>query len=209
MVRHLVQLKLRLTWNGFRADVQRRFGLPIATGFLVALGWWLGTAHYRTASALLETHPEAIPDYLGWAALFAFLIWVTLPVIIFPLDENLDPQQLAVLPISSRQIITGLAVASFVAPSVFIPLIFLAANAGILTEAWWMAIPASLVYMALLAVGSQLFSTIMSAILRTRRDATSQRSWCWVSPPARSCSIARSARRSTERAWPPPLPPTQ
>ena len=169
MVRHLVQLKARLTWNGVRADVQRRFGLPIATGLLISLGWWLAAAHHRATSTLAQNEPGAIPGYLGWAALFFFLIWITLPVVIFPLDENLDPQQLAVLPISSRQMVTGLAAASLVAPSVFIPLLLLIANARILAEAWWMAIPASLVYMGLLAVGGQLFSATMSAILRTRR----------------------------------------
>ena len=169
MVRHLVRLKALLTWNGARSDVQRRFGLPIATVLLILLGWWLAAAHYRTASTLAETDPTAIPGYLGWTALFVFFLWIALPVVIFPLDENLDPQRLAVLPISSGQMVTGLAAASFVAPSVFIPLLLLTANARILTEAWWMAIPASLVYMSLLAVGGQLFSAIMSAILRTRR----------------------------------------
>jgi ABC-2 type transport system permease protein len=39
----------------------------------------------------------------------------------------------------------------------------------VLGQGWWMALPASLVYLGLLAVGSQLFSAAISAILRTRR----------------------------------------
>jgi ABC-2 type transport system permease protein len=106
---------------------------------------------------------------LGWVALFTFLAWVTLPVIIFPLDENLDPQQLALLPITPNQMLTGLVAASFIAPSTVIPLLLLGSNAAILGAGWWMIVPASIVFLALLAVGSQLFSASISAILRTRR----------------------------------------
>ena len=52
MVRQLVWLKARLTWNGVRSDRQRRFGLPIATGLLLWLGIWLATSHYETATEL-------------------------------------------------------------------------------------------------------------------------------------------------------------
>jgi hypothetical protein len=43
------------------------------------------------------------------------------------------------------------------------------ANAGVLIQGWWMILPASVVYVGLLSVGSQLFSSTVSAILRTRR----------------------------------------
>ena len=36
MVRQLVELKARLTWNGIRNDVQRRIGFPVA---MVLLSW--------------------------------------------------------------------------------------------------------------------------------------------------------------------------
>ncbi|MEE9177522.1 MAG: hypothetical protein V3U46_03735, partial [Acidimicrobiia bacterium] len=99
MVRQLVELKARLTWNGVRHDVQRRFGFPIATILLAWLSLWLARLHIDAANSLASTNIAALNQYLGWAALFFFLAWITLPVIIFPLDENLDPQQLAVLPI--------------------------------------------------------------------------------------------------------------
>ena len=169
MVRRLAGLKARLTWNGFRADVQRRFGLPIALILLTWLGVWLAGAHLDTARALEAESSEALANYLGWAALFAFLAWVALPVIIFPLDENLDPQQLAVLPISANQMVAGLVAASMVAPSTVIPLLLLGANAVILADGWWMVLPASLVFLGLMALGGQLFSSAISGILRTRR----------------------------------------
>ena len=166
MVRNLVGLKARLTWNGVRTDVQRRFGFPIAIILLSWAGWYLANSLVSTAKALPAA---ALPNYMGWVALLFFAAWVTLPVIIFPLDENLDPQQLAVLPITHRQMIMGLGVASLVAPATVVPIIVLTANVSVLRLGWWMALPASLVYLGLLAVGSQLFSASISAVLRTRR----------------------------------------
>ncbi|HSO50621.1 MAG TPA: hypothetical protein VLS86_08735, partial [Acidimicrobiia bacterium] len=121
MVRHLVGLKARLTWNGFRSDLQRRIGLPVALGLLTWAGIWLAGAHHRTALLLADASPQALGPYLAWSALFLFLIWVTLPVIIFPLDENLDPQQLANLPITPNRMVAGLASASLIAPSTVVP----------------------------------------------------------------------------------------
>jgi len=168
VVLRLARLKARLTWNGVRADVQRRFGLPVALILLTWLGVWLANAHLESARAL-QASPEALANYMGWGALFAFLAWVALPVVIFPLDENLDPQQLALLPITPNQMVGGLVAASFIAPSTVIPLLLIGSNTMSLSGGWWMALPASLVFVGLLAVGSQLFSGAISAVLRTRR----------------------------------------
>ncbi|HSM44382.1 MAG TPA: hypothetical protein VK969_05125, partial [Acidimicrobiia bacterium] len=166
MVRNLVGLKARITWNGIRHDTQRRFGFPIATLLLGWAGWYLASRYLAAAQGLDQ---RALSSLAGWAALLFFAGWVTLPVIIFPLDENLDPQQLAVLPITHRELVVGLAAASFVAPATVVPILALGANAVVLRDGWWMVIPASLVFLGLLAVGSQLFSATISAILRTRR----------------------------------------
>jgi len=166
VVRHLIGLKARLTWNGVRHDTQRRFGFPVATLLLGWVGWYLATGLVETAATL---DGESLSNFMGWAALLFFAAWVTLPVIIFPLDENLDPQQLAVLPVSHREMVTGLAAASFVAPATVVPILVLGANATVLSAGWWVMAPAYLVYLGLLAVGSQLFSAAVSAILRTRR----------------------------------------
>jgi len=166
VVRTLVGLKARLTWNGIRHDVQRRFGFPIATLLLGWAGWYLATGLVSATNGLDQ---DALANVMGWAALLFFAAWITLPVIIFPLDENLDPQQLAVLPASDTQIVTGLAAASFVAPATLVPIMVLAANTAVLRDGWWMVIPASLVFLGLLAIGAQLFSAAISAVLRTRR----------------------------------------
>lgn len=169
MVRQLVDLKARLTWNGFRHDTQRRFGLPIATLLIGWLAVYAARSHLAVLRELEALNREATLEYMGWAALLLFLVWVTLPVVIFPLDENLDPQQLALLPITGGQMVTGLAAASLVAPTTMVPLAALTANAVALPAGGWMLVPASLVYLGLITVGSQLFSAAISAILRTRR----------------------------------------
>jgi ABC-2 type transport system permease protein len=56
-----------------------------------------------------------------------------------------------------------------VAPATIVPVLVLGASTVVLADGWWMMVPAYLVYLGLLAVGSQLFSAAISAILRTRR----------------------------------------
>lgn len=169
MVRELVALKARLTWNGIRADRQRRIGLPAATLLLGWLGLWLARSHLETARALADTAPAALGEYLAWSSLLLFAVWVTLPVVIFPLDENLDPQQLALLPLTPNRLVVGLAAAGLVAPSTVVPLLVLASNTLVLDGSWWMAVPSAAVYLGLLVVGGQLFSAAISAVLKTRR----------------------------------------
>jgi ABC-2 type transport system permease protein len=166
VVRNLVGLKARLTLNGVRHDTQRRFGFPVATLLLGWAGWYFATGYLQATRGL---DGDALANAAGWAALLFFAGWITLPVIIFPLDENLDPQQLAGLPIGHRDLVIGLAAASFVAPATVVPVFVLGANSVVFSAGWWMIVPASLVYIGLLAVGSQLFSSAISAILRTRR----------------------------------------
>ncbi|MGH8949072.1 MAG: hypothetical protein ACRDXF_09470, partial [Acidimicrobiia bacterium] len=66
MVFELIELKARLTWNGFRHDRQRRIGLPGATILLGWLGLWLAQAHYQNIVLLQQTDPAALPHYLAW-----------------------------------------------------------------------------------------------------------------------------------------------
>ena len=219
MVHHFVELKARLTWNGVRHDVQRRFGFPIAAILLTWLGVWLAVKHLSTAELLELGSSGAFSNYLGWAALFFFLAWITLPVVIFPLDENLDPQQLAVLPISGTQMVKGLAAASLVAPATVVPIAFLVGNGIALSEGWWMLVPASAVYVGLLIVGSQLFSAAISAILRSRRGrdvatflvlglaAGSFFLYRTVSQTIGSLGLAEAATQNTVMEWSLLIPP--
>ncbi len=166
MVAQLVQLKLRLLWNGLKADWQRRFGFPatmiaLAVGAVFLAGRYLDTVGSLTAYARIE--------FTLWAALGFFALWVTLPVVIFPLDENLDPAQFAMAPVPPLQFITGLGLAALIAPSVVVPLIVLGTNVAIHVSVLPVAIWSSLLFLVLMIVSGQLFTTVISAVLRTRR----------------------------------------
>lgn len=166
MARRLAWLKARLLWNGLRADWQRRVGLPATMGLLGWGAWKLMTWHsesFRTLS------PDAAAEFSGWAALAFFLVWVALPVVIFPIDEHLDPAQFSLSPLNGRQLVTGLAVASLVSPSMVMPAVAFGANIWEWRQVWPIAVVSSLLMLAMLVIGGQLFTTAISAVLRTRR----------------------------------------
>ncbi len=166
MVRRLAWLKWRLLWNGLRKDRQRRIGFPIAVALI---GW----AAWTAASGFLEVYGgldgEVGAQYSLWAALALFMVWVSLPVVIFPLDENLDPEQFALAPVPPVKLVTGLGVSALIAPSVVIPLITMGANVVAFRQVWPVALMAGVVMTVLLIVSGQLFTTLISAILHSKR----------------------------------------
>jgi hypothetical protein len=92
------------------------------------LGWvsWFLVDQFRATMATLGT--DARLEFTLWGALLFWLVWVALPVVIFPLDENLDPAQFSFAPIGPGQLVAGLAISALIAPSVVIPLIVLGAD---------------------------------------------------------------------------------
>lgn len=166
MVAQLVQLKVRLLWNGLRADWQRRIGFPATMIVLAGGAVFLAGRYSETMEGLASA---ARPGFTHWAALGFFALWVTLPVVIFPLDENLDPAQFALAPIPPVQFIGGLALAAMIAPSVVVPIIVLGTNVSLHATAFAAAVWSSVLFFALMIVSGQLFTTVISAVLRTRR----------------------------------------
>lgn len=168
MVGHLVWLKSRLLWNGLKADRQRRVGLPVAV-LLLAAGAIALTRLY--AGSLESLSPSAAAGLALWAGLGFYVLWVVLPVVIFPLDENLDPAQFALAPVPSVSLLGGMAASALVAPSAAGLLILLGANAALLADgaAVAMGVVASGVFLLLLVVSGQLFTTVVSAVLKSRR----------------------------------------
>lgn len=166
MARRLAWLKLRLLVNGLRADRQRRIGFPLS---VVLLGWVsLNLAgDYRATMAGLTG--AARGEVALWAGLGLFAVWVALPVVIFPLDETLDPARFALLPVRRHQLLTGLAMASLIAPSVVIPLTLLGANLSVFFSVLPAAIVSGVLMLALMIVAGQLFTTTLSAVFRSRR----------------------------------------
>lgn len=165
MVVRLLWLKTRLFWNGLRADPQRRVGLPATFLALAAAAWYLQDLYRRTMEGLGEA---AALEFSLWAALGFFLVWVTLPVVVFPLDEHLDPAQFALAPIPSGRLVTGLAAAGLASPSMVVPLVLLGTNLVVFRRVFGAALLAGLLYLGLLVIAGQLFTAAVSAVLRTR-----------------------------------------
>lgn len=166
MVRELVGLKARMFWNGLRSDRQRMIGLPLIVALVTWIGWRLAGANLATLRAIPA---DAAVEYLAWAATIAFVGWAALPVVVFPLDESLDPQQLATLPVPRPRLAAGLIAASFVAPPVIAALAIVGSTVAFRPGIVLFALPVAAVYLVMLAVGAQALSTVMSAVLHTRR----------------------------------------
>ena len=175
MVAQLVGLKWRLLLNGLRADVQRRIGLPLLIAFLLGITWWMAGAYRTGAAAAAEISPKALTELSLWAVLIGWLVWTTLPVILFPLDETLSPMKFSLLPIPDRDLILGLAAAALVTPPIVAPLIMLATNLDIFfsASALVVGIVGSALIMGHMVVATQSFSALITAILRTRRGRDS------------------------------------
>lgn len=165
MVVRLAWLKVRLLWNGLRRDWQRRVGFPSLLALLGFVSWVL-VSEYRESMASLSD--AARLEYALWGALVFWLVWMALPVVIFPLDENLDPAQFAFAPVKPAQLVAGLGVAALIAPSVVIPLIVLGAAIVEFSAVLPAAILSEALLGAVIIVSGQVFTTVVSAIYRTR-----------------------------------------
>ena len=107
MARTFVRLKLRLLRNGLRM-VQAR-----VLFILGALGAaWIAIIGFSTLAA--ARGDTAGPDLAVVIFAVATLGWTVFPILGFGNDETLDPQRLATLPLSRRQLVTGVLTASLV-----------------------------------------------------------------------------------------------
>ncbi len=97
VVGRLIWLKWRLLVNGLRTDRSRRIGLPVVVAAIVALAYVVGRAVLETARSLPD---GLVGSYSIWVAAIGTVAWATLPVIIFPVDESLDPAKFDTLPLS-------------------------------------------------------------------------------------------------------------
>ncbi|HEX2155327.1 MAG TPA: hypothetical protein VHL52_15285 [Acidimicrobiia bacterium] len=166
MVRVLAGLKARLFWNGLRSDRQRQIGLPLIAAVVGWIAWSLSSGHHSTLATL---DAASRTQYLAWAALLMFIAWIALPVIVFPLDDNLDPQQLATLPVSRPKLIAGLTAASFVSVPVIAVISVAATTLSHRPALLLFTLPAGLIFVVMLVTASQAFTTMISAVLHSRR----------------------------------------
>ncbi len=168
MVGRLVWLKWRLLVNGVRADRQRAFGLPVVTIGVTAIGFWLAARYGGTAGDMSE---QAAGEFTLWVMLIAWLTWTTLPVLLFPLDETLDPARFSLAPVSRTQLMAGLTAAGLITPTIVVPVLVLATNVGLFPgpSTALVALIAGVLLLLHLIVGGQTFTALVSLVLRSRR----------------------------------------
>jgi ABC-2 type transport system permease protein len=106
MARLFVQLKLRLLLNALRSSNAAKISFIISTIFAVALAvvTFLGLASFSGKSTSVELTAVIF-------TVFAFG-WLIAPIMVFGVDSTLDPSTLALYPLRTRKLITGLLAAS-------------------------------------------------------------------------------------------------
>lgn len=168
MARRLVWLKWRLLVNGVRHDRQRAIGLPLVLTLIIWGAWTLSRGYGSAAEALVGA---ARGEYSIWVVALLWILWTTVPVIVFPLDETLDPNRFALLPFERHQLLGGLLFAGLVTPPIIIPLMILTVTAILFSG--WLATPVAVIsgalILAILIVSGQAFTAVVSALVRSRR----------------------------------------
>ncbi|NOY56858.1 MAG: hypothetical protein GXP34_12865 [Actinobacteria bacterium] len=168
MVNRLVWLKWRLLVNGLKRDRQRTVGFPLVVLLILWVSFWLSEHFVNTA---LSLPGEAREEFTYWAALIAWLAWATLPVLLFPLDETLDPARFSLSPIPRGKLMVGLTAAALVTPTLLVPIVLLAddlllfAHGPIRAIAWL----GSALLLLLMVVTGRAFSSLVTRVLRGRR----------------------------------------
>jgi ABC-2 type transport system permease protein len=106
----LVRLKLSLLRNALRRSVWRTVGLVV--GLVYALGIVLVSVAGLVALRWTSVDLTADVTVLTFAALTAG--WLLLSLLVFGVDETLDPARFALLPVRAREIMPGLLVSGLV-----------------------------------------------------------------------------------------------
>jgi ABC-2 type transport system permease protein len=106
VARLLVQLKLRLLRNALRSSTAAKVSFVVSTIFagLVAIGVFALLAAFRGMATSVDLTTVIF-------TLFAFG-WLLLPIFAFGLDSTLDPATVALYPLRTRPLATGLLAAS-------------------------------------------------------------------------------------------------
>ncbi|HEX9258408.1 MAG TPA: hypothetical protein VF855_02650, partial [Acidimicrobiales bacterium] len=165
MVGTFVRLKLAILRNQLRSPRLRVAGLAgLVTGITFVLGGW-----FVLVGVQYQPGVDATVLVMG-AALIA-TGWVGLPLLLFTIDDTLDPGRLATYPLSVRQLLGGQLAAGLVGVA---PASILLASLGTLVFARdpvsLALIATAIILLALLGVtGSRALTNLLSARLRSRQ----------------------------------------
>ncbi|MDF5751239.1 hypothetical protein [Spongiactinospora sp. TRM90649] len=166
--RLFVRLKLRLVGGNLRGDLSRQLGFAftLAVALVLALGGF-------ALMALLRLAPHDVAANVGVIAYtMIFLSWAVVPLLLFGVDDTLDPAKLALFPVRTGPLAAGLFAASATGPWPLATLIVCAgAVAGLATSPVGavLGVLAVLLQFALCVVTSRAITTGLSGALRSRR----------------------------------------
>jgi ABC-2 type transport system permease protein len=166
MARLLVQLKLRLLANALRSSNRAKASFITSTAFavLTALGMFALLASLHGQSTAVDLTSVLF-------TVFAFG-WLILPLLAFGLDSTLDPATMALYPLRTRQLATGLLAASatgaWPAANVIglLGVLIGLASGGLGVLVALVAVPLQLLFCITLA---RFVTTSMAGLLRSRR----------------------------------------
>jgi len=165
VARTFVRLKLRLLRNGLRLG---QAGLLFVIGAVGAAIISLGTFAVL-ASARGDSSGRSVAVVVFGLATVG---WTFFPILGFGNDETLDPQRLATIPLTRRQLVTGVLAASLVGVAPLATLIaFSGALAGYAHDltSTLLILAAIAVNLLLCVVASRTLVAVLVPILRSRR----------------------------------------
>lgn len=145
MVALLVRLKLTLLRNSLRRSVWRTVGLVI--GGLYALGLVGGALAGAVGLRYTSLSTTADVTVLAYACLTA--AWLVLSLLVFGVDETVDPAKFALLPVRARELQPGLLLAGAVGVPGAATVLF---GLGLLV-AWTRSVPLTLAALVALPLG--------------------------------------------------------
>ena len=166
MARLLVQLKLRLLLNALRSSRAAKISFIISTTFavLLAVGTFVVLAGFRGKSTSVDLTAVIF-------TVFAFG-WLIAPIMVFTVDSTLDPSTLALYPLRTRKLATGLLAASFTGAWPVANVIgLLGVTVGLATGALGVTVAVIAVVLQVLfcIVLSRFVTTSLARLLRSRR----------------------------------------
>ena len=168
---HFVRLKLRVMANGFRGQHWRitLFVLGVLGGLWFAASGFLLLA----LPGLVDNRQLAVVTAAFGGGLLV-LGWVFLPLVLFGVDETLDPSRFALLPLRRRTLLTGLLTAALVGVPALATLL---ATSGLAVTAWHfggplaglVALVGAVAGLLLCVLASRAVTSTFAAMLRSRR----------------------------------------
>lgn len=110
LTRTLVGLKLRLVRNGLKRSVWKLVGLIL--GALYALG----LVAMGIAGLIALRFAPVVEAAAATTLIFSLVTlgWMLFPLLLFGVDETLDPRRFALLPVRARELLPGFVLASLV-----------------------------------------------------------------------------------------------